>query len=168
MVNPKFAYYLKKFYHNIIKCWFVIYNPIARVISYSKEDEEYTKKLNKEKEEKRKARAIKYAEATGTPLPEEFQEKKESEKKEEQPQQKPIEDANYNQSTNSFSGLYGQTPLDSSEQSMLDEIMGKTGSQNNIDSLLSNQEEIRATYPAAEEVPMSPEQEAVIQEANEI
>lgn len=158
MVNPKVAYFFKRFYRNIIKCWFVIYNPIARIISYSKEDEEYTKKLNKEKEEKKKERAIKYAEANGLPIPEEYAEEKVI---------KPhIEDVNYNETTGSFSGLYGQKPVDSGTQSMLDEIMGKTSSQNNIDSLLSQQ--VAPAPKPKEEVEMSPEQEAVIQEANEI
>lgn len=153
MINPHVAYFFKKFYNNIIKCWFVIYNPIARIISYSKEDEEYTKQLQEEKDEAKRVRARKYAESNNIPLPEEYAQPK-----------TPVSDSNYNHTTGSFSGLYGQTPVDAGTQTLLDDIISRSSSQSNIDSLFSGQARNFSTEP----VPMDDEQESVIQEANEI
>lgn len=188
MTNPSVAYFFKKFYRNIIKWWYVIYSPIKRVISYSDADKEYTQKLEAEKEKKQKERVQKYCAATGQPVPSQYQDSTETETATQSEmtsvtdhtQQAPttqaetkvhIEDVNYNETTGSFSGLYGQKPVDASTQSMLDEIMGNnTNSQNNIDSLFSNDTPNPAPKetPKKEEVVLPPEQDDIIKEANEI
>ena len=51
MTDPATAYFFKKYYRNIIKWWFVVYNPDFRKIWPSKEEEETARQ--KELEEKR-------------------------------------------------------------------------------------------------------------------
>lgn len=87
MMDPQTAYYFKKFYRNIIKWWFVAYNPDAKKIWPSKEEEEEARR--KEEEE---LSAIEEAPIQETQLP--------------------IDDEAYNAATGSFSGLYGQGPMD--------------------------------------------------------
>ena len=46
--------------------------------------------------------------------------------------------AAYNAATGSYSGLYGQGPVDESTKATLDAIMNTSSSQNTVDSLLSS------------------------------
>lgn len=195
MTNPDVAYFFKKFYRNIIKWWYVIYNPIARVISFSKEDEEYTKKLQHEKKVKQIEREMKMCKAQGIPytgitldeLEQQTCDEQADEQTDEQFVEEPrpipetqteeiptspsapvvkIDDVNYNQTTGAFSGLYGTAPMDESTQSVLDEIMGKNKPKNSIESLFE-QESISNT-PTTKPVEMPPDQEEIMKEADEI
>ncbi len=66
----------------------------------------------------------------------------------------------YNASTGSYSGLYGQKPVDDQTQSTLDEILNASSSQCNIDSLVE--------AAKSEDVTLPPEQDKIIREANAI
>lgn len=180
MTNPQVAYFFKKYYRNIIKWYFVSYSQEKRVISFSEADAEYSEHLAKEKERKQRERVIKYCEAFGLPIPEQFQKPDESNLSVEMNAQenfpvnnpKIIPNDAFNETTGSYSGLYGQQPVDAGTQSMLAEIMGKTGSQNSIDSLLAGDVSTapmpEPEPPVKEEVSLSPEDADVIREANEI
>lgn len=113
MMDPQTAYFFKKFYRNVIKWWFVTYNPNAFKVWPS-------------------------------------QAEKEAAQDEEPP------DESYNATTGSYSGLYGQQPIDSDTQSLLDEIMHESSSQTVIDSLVEK----------SSDVILPPEQEDIIKEAN--
>jgi hypothetical protein len=66
------------------------------------------------------------------------------------------DDDAYNATTGSYSGLYGQKPVDDATQAALDAIMSASSNQNSVDSLLSNN------------ISISEEQQSVIDEANAI
>lgn len=184
MTDPHVAYFFKKYYGNIIKWYFVSYSAERRVISFSEEDAAYSEQLAKEKDHKLKERVRKYCEAFGLPIPEEFKEQEDLEcnnsamdSSEMLSEDNPdiTSDDGYNATTGSYSGLYGQKPVDAGTQSMLDEIMGKTGSQNSVDSILSGGATNLAEEPAfesdsaiQEDVTLSPEDEDLVKEANEI
>ena len=53
----------------------------------------------------------------------------------------------YNASTGSYSGLYGQKPVDDQTQSTLDEILNASSSQCNIDSLVEAAKSEDVTLP---------------------
>lgn len=151
MMDPNTAYFFKKFYRNIIKWWFVIYNPDAKKIWPSKKEEEEARK--KEEEE---LAAIEEAKA-----------------KEASPQedaQQPIEDEAYNETTGSYSGLYGKGPVDDDTQSMLDQIMSGSSSQNSIDAFLqgSSEQTSKGDKESTSDVVLPPEQDEIIREANAI
>lgn len=116
MMDPQTAYFFKKFYRNIIKWWFVTYNPNAFKVWPS-------------------------------------QAEKEAAQDNEPP------DESYNAATGSYSGLYGQEPVDADTQSLLNEILHESSSQTSIDSLVRSS-------AAASDVILPPEQEDVIKEAN--
>lgn len=144
MMDPHTAYFFKKFYRNIIKWWFVDYNPTAKRVWPSKEEEEAALK----KEEEELAALAEEEEETSEALSEE--------------EMLPaIDDGAYNESTGSYSGLYGQGPVDDETQSMLDAIMNKSSSQSSIDSLLNT-----SGITPVSDVTLPPEQDEIIQEAN--
>lgn len=151
MMDPNTAYFFKKFYRNIIKWWFVIYNPDAKKIWPSKKEEEEARK--KEEEE---LAAIEEAKA------------KEASPKEDA--QQPIEDEAYNETTGSYSGLYGKGPVDDDTQSMLDQIMSGSSSQNSIDAFLqgSSEQTSKGDKESTSDVVLPPEQDEIIREANAI
>lgn len=151
MMDPNTAYFFKKFYRNIIKWWFVIYNPDAKKIWPSKKEEEEARK--KEEEELAVLEEAKAKDAT--------------------PQediQSPIEDEAYNETTGSYSGLYGKGPMDDDTQSMLDQIMSISSSQNSIDAILQNSSEqtSKGDKESTSDVVLPPEQDEIIREANAI
>lgn len=148
MMDPQTAYFFKRFYRNIIKWWFVIYNPVAKKIWPSKAEEEEARK--KEESQKKEAALT---------LPE----KTNMESKALEPAS-PINDETYNSTTGAFSGLYGQGPMDDHTQSLLDEIMNRSSSQSSIDSILQSSTDITP----APDVVLPPEQDEIIQEANAI
>ena len=151
MMDPNTAYFFKKFYRNIIKWWFVIYNPDAKKIWPSKKEEEEARK--KEEEE---LAAIEEAKAKEAPPQEDAQQ--------------PIEDEAYNETTGAYSGLYGKGPMDDDTQSMLDQIMSISSSQNSIDALLhgSSGDTSNAAPASVSDVVLPPEQDEIIREANAI
>lgn len=130
MMDPQTAYFFKKFYRNIIKWWFVDYNPDVKKIWPSKAEEEAARQ--KEEEEHSLLDADLETSA-------DF----------------------YNETTGSYSGLYGQGPMDDDTQSMLDEIMQRSNSQTSIDSMIQNSSEYT-------DVVLPPEQDEIIKEANVI
>lgn len=141
MSNPQIAYFFKKFYRNIIKWWFVIYNPIARKIWPTKEEEEQAL-AKEEMEEKEKEKEQEQADTT-PPVSEE----------------PVIDDDTYNETTKSYSGRYGQEPLDEEDTYTLEEILKLSSSQNSIDNIVAS-----AAAPAE----LSEEDKAVIAEAKQI
>lgn len=139
MMDPQTAYYFKKFYRNIIKWWFVDYNPDVKKIWPSKAEEEAARL--KEEEE------LLLLEETQTAS---------------------MEDA-YNETTGSYSGLYGQGPMDDDTQYMLDQIMTQNNKQGSIDSMLKNSSDYSSVYSSEySDVILPPEQNEIIQEANAI
>lgn len=140
MTNPKVSYFFKKFYRNIIKWWFVIYNPVAKKIWPSKEEAEAAKALEEAQKPVAEPSTLPEAEAQIHPL-----------------------DA-FNPATQSFSGLYGKAPVDNSTLSVLDEILQKASSQSSIDQLVATTH-LPEPEPARE---IPPERESVIEEANAI
>ena len=67
------------------------------------------------------------------------------------------------QATGSYSGLYGQKPVDEDTQAALDAILNASSNQNSVDSLLAG---TGAAF--SEDVVLPPEQDEIIREANEI
>ncbi|MBQ6993746.1 MAG: hypothetical protein IJN64_04500 [Lachnospiraceae bacterium] len=149
MKDPQTAYFFRKFYGNVIKWWFVAYNTDAVKIWPSKAEEEAAR-LKEEEEEKERL----------------LQEKEEKEGLllENTPNNETtdVADDAYNATTGSYSGLYGQGPMDDDTQSMLDQIMHQSSSQTNIDFLLGN----ASNTPDASSVQLPPEQDEIIKEAN--
>lgn len=158
-MSPQISYFFKKIYGNIIKWWFVIYNPIARRIWPTKEEEEEA--LAKEEEEEKEEKEIEREEREELTKPAETIE---DEKPDSCPEPiKPtidINDANYNATTGSFSGLYGQAPIDSNTQSKFDEIMGRNNAAHSVD--------ISAIAVNNEPVSVASDQDEVLAQANEI
>jgi hypothetical protein len=137
------SYYLRKYYPHVIKWWLVEYNPEAKRIWPSKVEEEEALRLE----------VLSLPDKNGG---------------EENPMEcnsmddYPVDESAYNATTGSYSGLYGQRPVDESTQQALDSIMSMSAQSNqlNIDSILASTN--------SEPIVMSEEQEAVIAEANEI
>lgn len=157
MTDPATAYFFKKYYRNIIKWWFVIYNPTAIKIWPSKEEAELARQKELEEEL-----------ALQNELEEELTLQKESE--EEEPACQDTEEA-FNATTGSYSGLYGQRPVDEDTQSALDTILSKSSSQSAIDSLFQNstsEQKPASGTDHSNAVPLPPEQDAIIREANAI
>jgi hypothetical protein len=130
------SYFLKKYYPHVIKWWLVEYNPEAKRVWPSKQEEE-------------EALRLEMAQLPELPLDEDSEPDSDSE--------------NYNAATGSYSGLYGQKPVDESTQAALDAILSQSSqsSQNCVDNLLSDN-------ALCNELTMSEEQKAVIAEANAI
>ncbi len=148
MSNPQIAYFFKKFYRNIIKWWFVIYNPIARRIWPTKEEEEQA--LAKEEMETAE---------TSEPMSEATEDISPEAEAVQSPEDSVIIDDTYNEATKSFSGRYGQEPLDEEDTYTLEEILKLSSSQNSIDNIVAN-----TITPAV----LSEKDKAVIEEAKQI
>lgn len=158
MMDPATAYFLKKYYPHVIKWWLVVYNPEFFRVWPSKAEEEAALKLEA-KEAKRLALETHTEKAiTQDSIP---------------------NDAAFNATTGSYSGLYGQKPVDADTQAALDAIMNTSSNQNSIDFLLSGGEPISgAAYAIADaptadnigngDVILPPEQEEIVKEANAI
>lgn len=138
MKDPNVAYFFRKFYRNIIKWWFVVYNPVAKRIWPSKEEEAAA--LANEKNNPDDSNMLN-SNISGVI------------------HNTPINDSTYNATTGSYSGLYGQKPVDSDTQAALDEILSKASSQTTVDSLVT-----KASAP----VVLAPEHDEIVKEANEI
>lgn len=168
MSDPNTSYFFRRFYRNIIKWWYVVYNPIARKIWHSKEEaeearlEEERQRILKEEEESRQAALKAEEEAKQVDLMEEEARLK--------AEMEAMADETYNATTGSFSGLYGKGPVDASTQAALDEIMGKNKKNDDFASLVNNGS-ITITpspAPAPANGPSKEEQNAVLAEANAI
>lgn len=169
MMDPQTAYFLKKYYRNIIKWYFVMYNPEAIRIWPSKSEEREA--LRKEEQE----RLAKEAEEAAA-LEAEMMENNEFDYCDEE------YGDGYNATTGSYSGLYGQQPVDDDTQAAFDAIMNNNShGQSTVDFLLAGGEpttsaaysinssdsgnDTSASSPF-NDVEVSPEQEDIIKEAN--
>lgn len=149
MMDPATAYFLKKYYPHVIKWWLVLYNPEAVRIWPSKEEEEEALRIEAEEEALRIE-----AEESAPLLPDNGG-----------LPDNPMTQADasaFNAATGSYSGLYGQKPVDADTQAALDAIMNSTSNQNSIDSLLAG------ANTSGGDVILPPEQDEIIKEANEI
>jgi hypothetical protein len=131
------SYFLKKYYPHVIKWWLVIYNPEAKRIWPSKAEEEQALRIETKKKRKAEAKRLSCN----------------------------ADSSAYNATTGSYSGLYGQKPVDESTKQALDLIMNQSAQSNqkNIDSLLSTD-----SFYTDKTQTMSDEQKSVIDEANAI
>ena len=174
-MSPQIAYFFRKIYGNIIKWWFVIYNPIARRIWPSKEEEEEA--LKKEAEEKEEEASEEeediFSDDSNVEEPAMNASPYEAPMTENapppmspSPSKQIIADDNYNATTGAYSGLYGTGPVDSTTQSMLDEIMGKNNAAHSIDNLIPGNEPDFSNIEVNEAPPE--DQSAVLEEANAI
>jgi hypothetical protein len=131
------SYFLKKYYPHVIKWWLVIYNPEAKRIWPSKAEEEEALRIETKKKKKSAPKRLSCD----------------------------ADSSAYNATTGSYSGLYGQKPVDENTQQALNQIMNQSAQSNqkNIDSLLSDD-----SFYTENTQTMSDEQKAIIDEANAI
>lgn len=161
MMDPATAYFLKKYYPHVIKWWLVMYNPEYIRIWPSKAEEDEALRLEAEEQ---KQLADHHA------LPD----TNDSEDLSDGIVYDAIDDAAFNATTGSYSGLYGQKPVDADTQAALDAIMNISSNQNNIDFLLSGGNltsgpaYVMDSGTAANDVIIPPEQDEIIAEANAI
>ncbi|MDE7271644.1 MAG: hypothetical protein K2N95_01105 [Lachnospiraceae bacterium] len=138
-MDPATAYFLKKYYPHVIKWWLVVYNPEAIRIWPSMAEKEEILRLEAIEAEKESERLALEDSMPGLE------------------ERASFDDSAYNAATGSYSGLYGQTPVDESTQTALDAILYASSPQSSIDSLI-----------ASSDVILPPEQDEIIREANEI
>ena len=136
------AYFLKKYYPHVIKWWLVVYNPEAVRIWPSKQEEEEALRIEAEE-----------AERLALEGP--------AEEPEEMEVQNMTDPSAFNATTGSYSGLYGQQPVDEDTQAALQAILYASSSQSSIDLLIAGGQR-------GDDVITPPEQDAIIMEANEI
>lgn len=151
-MDAKTSYFFRKYYRNIIKWWFVSYNPEFKRIWPSKEEEEQAllEEENLRNEEKQIDMETDMSEDVSIGNDD-------------------IDDDAFNAATGSYSGLYGKGPIDSSTKSALDEILNKSSSQNSIDKMFDNNSEPEIPLKKnVNDVVLPPEQEDIINEANAI
>jgi hypothetical protein len=136
------SYFLKKYYPHVIKWWLVIYNPEAKRIWPSKAEKEEALRLETKKKHKAEQKRLASNANAANADP-----------------------SAYNATTGSYSGLYGQKPVDEATKQALDLIMNQStqSNQKNIDSLLSGD-----SLNTDNDSGMTDEQRAVIAEANAI
>lgn len=70
-----------------------------------------------------------------------------------------MDESAFNATTGSYSGLYGQKPVDEYTQAALDAILNASSNQNSVDSLLAGTDS---------SIVLPPEQDEIVREANEI
>ncbi|MDE6621031.1 MAG: hypothetical protein K2K74_11205 [Lachnospiraceae bacterium] len=144
-MDPATAYFLKKYYPHVIKWWLVVYNPEAIRIWPSRAEKEEILRLEAIEAEKESERlALEEDSILGLE------------------DHTSLDNAAYNAATGSYSGLYGQMPVDESTQTALDAILNASSPQSSIDSLLAN------ASSSNSDVILPPEQDEIIREANEI
>ncbi len=144
-MDPATAYFLKKYYPHVIKWWLVVYNPETVRIWPSKAEKDEALRLEAIEAEKKAEQPALYDSMSVL-----------------QPDENP-DDSAYNAATGSYSGLYGQKPVDEDTQAALDAILNASSNQNSVDSLLAG---TGAAF--SEDVVLPPEQDEIIREANEI
>jgi len=138
MMDAATAYFLKKYYPHVIKWWLVVYNPEAVRIWPSKQEEEEALRIEAEE-----------AERLALEGPEEME------------VQNMTDPSAFNATTGSYSGLYGQQPVDEDTQAALQAILYASSNQSSIDLLIAGGQR-------GDDVITPPEQDAIIMEANEI
>ena len=149
MMDPATAYFLKKYYPHVIKWWLVVYNPESVRIWHSKAEREEALRLKAlEEAETEKLTAEKLTAQPETPAL--VDSASDSHK---------IDDSAYNAATGSYSGLYGQNPVDDDTQAALEAILKASSNQTSVDTFLAS---------TSASVTLPPEQDEIIKEANEI
>lgn len=151
-MDPATAYFLKKYYPHVIKWWLVVYNPESFRIWPSKA----------EKDEALRLEAIEAKKEAKLPAPRDSMSNSQPDKD--------IDDSAYNAATGSYSGLYGQKPVDEDTQAALDAILNASSNQNTVDSLLAgttSNDNLSGTA-SGDNVILPPEQDEIVREANEI
>ena len=157
MMDPATAYVLKKYYPHVIKWWLVLYNPEYIRIWPSKAEEDEALRLEAEEQKQlTDHHTISDMNSDSENLYDGI-----------------VDDAAYNATTGSYSGLYGQKPVDADTQAALDAIMNSSSNQNSIDFLLSGGTPTSGpayamTDQSANHVVIPPEQAEIIAEANAI
>lgn len=157
MMDPATAYFLKKYYPHVIKWWLVLYNPEYIRIWPSKAEEDEALRLEAEEQKQlTDHHPISGMNSNSENLYDGI-----------------VDDAAYNVTTGSYSGLYGQKPVDADTQAALDAIMNSSSNQSSIDFLLSGGTPTSGpayamTDQAASDVVIPPEQAEIIAEANAI
>lgn len=146
MMDPATAYFLKKYYPHVIKWWLVVYNPEIIKIWPSKAEKDEALRLEAIEAKKAEKEAGQLSLEDSVSKPEENQK---------------LDDSAYNAATGSYSGLYGQKPVDESTQAALNAILTASSNQNSVDSLL-------AGTVSSSDIILPPEQDEIIREANEI
>ncbi len=147
MMDPATAYFLKKYYPHVIKWWLVMYNPEVVRIWPSEAEKEEALRLEAEEakilaiEDNTQSVGNSQTDTTDTGS---------------------IDASAFNATTGSYSGLYGQGPVDEDTKAALDAILYATSSQSSVDSLLA------AGGAPTDEVVLPPEQDEIVKEANEI
>lgn len=170
MMDPATAYFLKRYYPHVIKWWLVVYNPQVVRIWPSKTEKEEALRLEAEQKEQLALEQHEQDNKTVEHIENSYS--------------NTIDKSAYNAATGSYSGLYGQRPVDADTQAALDAIMNISNNQNSIDSLLSggqpttqaacappskpDNKDKKSTKIAPKNVILPPEQEEIIQEANAI
>lgn len=139
------AYFLKKYYPHVIKWWLVVYNPETVRIWPSKAERDEALRLEAIAAQKEAEKLLLEDSMSG-------------------PQQDMAPDNSaYNAATGSYSGLYGQKPVDESTQAALDAILNASSNQNSVDSLLAG-----TGMTSGDSIVLPPEQDEIVREANEI
>lgn len=170
MMEPELAYFLKRYYGNIIKWWFVEYNPESFRIWPSEKE----KRIAMKKEARERARLE--AEKEEIPVPQAIEDSSYDNNNNNNLLNSSIDDSSFNATTGSYSGLYGQAPVDDDTKLALDMIMQKSSSQNSIDSLLMNSQ-VQEAAPVRDiskdgikdmlsDAQLPPEGDDVLKEAN--
>ncbi|MCM1181845.1 MAG: hypothetical protein NC337_00535 [Roseburia sp.] len=136
------AYFLKKYYPHVIKWWLVVYIPEVVRIWPSKAEEEEALRLEAQQQPALEQHDAADSEASPIDSSDNM-----------------IDESAYNATTGSYSGLYGQKPVDADTQAALDAILNGSNNQNSVDMLLSG---------GSKTVVLPPEQDEIIAEANAI
>ena len=163
MTDVATACFFKRYYPHVIKWWLVTYNPEVFRIWPSPEEKEEALRI--EAEEERLALEQKENEASADMASSDAPQAADS--------------SAYNATTGSYSGLYGQKPVDADTQAALDAILNISSNQNNIDSLISGGAQNLAPVQSASsssissscntrDVILPPEHDEIIKEANAI
>ena len=118
MMDAATAYFLKKYYPHVIKWWLVVYNPEAVRIWPSKQEKEEALRIEAEEAER-------LALEGPVDAPQEVEVQNE------------IDSSAFNASTGSYSGLYGQQPVDENTQATLQAILYASSNQSSIDLLIA-------------------------------
>lgn len=142
MMDPATAYFLKRYYPHVIKWWLVVYNPQVVRIWPSKTEKEEALRLEAEQKEQLALEQHEQDNKTVEHIENSYS--------------NTIDKSAYNAATGSYSGLYGQRPVDADTQA----ACAPPSKPDNKDK--------KSTKIAPKNVILPPEQEEIIQEANAI
>lgn len=159
-MDLKTACFLKNYCRNIIKWWYVVYNPEAVRIWPSQFEKEEALRLEAiEQEEQLKLETDEENEMLGLHTEDDDIVLLEAS---DMGNENDIPDDAYNATTGSYSGLYGQKPVDEETQKALELIMGINNQQNTVDFFLSDS----TLDKKSSDIIIPEEQDEIIREAN--